>query len=775
MVQSFKLRWWSLCLLFVVVLASAVLLQARVAQAINTPWLTVSGRYIKDPNGNIVILRGVSIVDVSVADSRSRNAPALIDMATDNANGWYTRVMRFPVYPEAIDGQPGWIANPDTYFNTHLNPAIQRCVSKQIYCIIDWHYISDYNSSTVDTATRNFWNYVAPKYKDVPNVIFELYNEPINPDSWSTWKTWAQPWVNIIRAVAPNNLILIGGPRWSQNVAEAATNPFSGGNIAYVAHIYPEHGGQSTWDSWFGNSSSTVPYFITEWGWQNGGTSPTSGTLSGYGTPFSNYLDSKGVSWTAWVFDLYWQPVMFDTNWNLLGGENYMGQFTKDFLYQHRNDNLPGGVTPTATSTRAQTPTPTSTVDPATILRVQYRAADSSATTNQIKPHLNIINLGSSAIPLSELTVRYWYTIDGERPQQYHCDYAVIGCGIVSGSFVKLSTAVDGADTYLEVSFSGGTLAAGGQTGEIQNRFNKDNWTSYTQSNDYSFDDTKTAFGDWTRVTLYRSGVRVWGTEPGGTGPTGTPTPTPTNTPTPTKTNTPTITPTGNLPDLVITSIVFDGGTPVTCGPPPSDMGDRVYIQNQGTAAAGPFSITLNGNRQTVNGLAAGQSTSVLFPVLVMSASAVVDVDNQVAESNEGNNTFTVSLPMPTPPPTCTPTPTVTPTRTPTPGPGGCAVTYTPNQWNTGFTADVKITNNGSTAIQGWALTWSFANGQQITNSWNATVVQTGANVSASNPAGNWNGTIGANGGSVSFGFQAMHTGTNARPASFVLNGVACQ
>jgi hypothetical protein len=104
-----------------------------------------------------------------------------------------------------------------------------------------------------------------------------------------------------------------------------------------------------------------VPYFITEWGWQNGGAQPTSGTLSGYGTPFSNYLETKGVSWTAWVFDKLWQPVMFDANWNLLGGENYMGQFTKDELAQHQNDNLPGSGGPTntppaLTATRTNTP-----------------------------------------------------------------------------------------------------------------------------------------------------------------------------------------------------------------------------------------------------------------------------------------------------------------------------------------------------------------------------------------------------------------------------------
>ncbi|CAG0935328.1 Exoglucanase B [Thermoflexales bacterium] len=105
---------------------------------------------------------------------------------------------------------------------------------------------------------------------------------------------------------------------------------------------------------------------------------------------------------------------------------------------------------------------------------------------------------------------------------------------------------------------------------------------------------------------------------------------------------------------------------------------------------------------------------------------------------------------------------------------GGCAIKYTVNQWNTGFTADVKITNNSTAAVSGWTLTWSFANGQQITSSWNATVSQSGANVTASNPASHWNGTIGANGGSVSFGIQGTHSGTNATPTNFTLNGQAC-
>ncbi|MFZ6029639.1 MAG: cellulose binding domain-containing protein [Chloroflexota bacterium] len=105
---------------------------------------------------------------------------------------------------------------------------------------------------------------------------------------------------------------------------------------------------------------------------------------------------------------------------------------------------------------------------------------------------------------------------------------------------------------------------------------------------------------------------------------------------------------------------------------------------------------------------------------------------------------------------------------------GECVVAYTANSWNSGFTAEIKITNNGSNAIQGWTLTYSYADGQQVTSSWNATVAQSGANVTATNPGSHWNGNIPANGGSVSFGVQGTHNGTNTNPASFVLNGMAC-
>jgi endoglucanase len=135
--------------------------------------------------------------------------------------------------------------------------------------------------------------------------------------------------------------------------------------------------------------------------------------------------------------------------------------------------------------------------------------------------------------------------------------------------------------------------------------------------------------------------------------------------------------------------------------------------------------------------------------------------------------TTTPAPPTTTPaPPTTTPAPPTTtpPTTTPAPA-GGCQVSYTVNQWNTGFTADVTIRNNGTAAVDGWTLRWSFPGNQQITNFWNAAVTPATGAITATSV--DFNRTI-APGGTAAFGFQANYSGTNAVPTPFTLNGTTC-
>lgn len=116
-------------------------------------------------------------------------------------------------------------------------------------------------------------------------------------------------------------------------------------------------------------------------------------------------------------------------------------------------------------------------------------------------------------------------------------------------------------------------------------------------------------------------------------------------------------------------------------------------------------------------------------------------------------------------------TPPATSTSTPTP-PGSCQVAYTQNDWGSGATVNVTITNNSGTAINGWTLAWVFSGNQQITNLWGGSYSQTGTAVSVSNAG--YNGSIGANGGTANFGFNLSYSGTNNAPTDFTLNGLSC-
>ncbi|MCC3378052.1 glycosyl hydrolase [Paenibacillus farraposensis] len=151
---------------------------------------------------------------------------------------------------------------------------------------------------------------------------------------------------------------------------------------------------------------------------------------------------------------------------------------------------------------------------PAGDLTIQAFNGNTSASTNGISPRFKVINTGDSAIKLSDVKLRYYYTIDGEKAQNFWCDWSSIGSANVTGKFVKLATRVAGADYYLEIGFtsSAGTLNPG-QSAEVQARFSKTDWSNYNQADDYSFKASSSQFADNELVTGYMNGKLIWGIE----------------------------------------------------------------------------------------------------------------------------------------------------------------------------------------------------------------------------------------------------------------------
>jgi poly(hydroxyalkanoate) depolymerase family esterase len=102
---------------------------------------------------------------------------------------------------------------------------------------------------------------------------------------------------------------------------------------------------------------------------------------------------------------------------------------------------------------------------------------------------------------------------------------------------------------------------------------------------------------------------------------------------------------------------------------------------------------------------------------------------------------------------------------------GSCTVEYKVNWWNTGLTSDIKLTNTTTSPVSDWTLRFTLPSGQTITNGWGASYSPNSGEVTAT-PA-SYNTTINPN-SSVSFGFQATHTGNTGEPSSFALNGTTC-
>jgi hypothetical protein len=154
-------------------------------------------------------------------------------------------------------------------------------------------------------------------------------------------------------------------------------------------------------------------------------------------------------------------------------------------------------------------------------VRVQYMCADTNAKTQSPHPQFKLINLSTTQVNLSTLTIRYWFTGDGAVTFGGAIDFATNSAGAQIQSQMNLTFVTvsrTGADHYMQINYGAGagTLTSASPV-FAQTRFNSTNpdfGISFTQTGDYSFDPTKTALADWTQVTVYQNGVLIWGIEP---------------------------------------------------------------------------------------------------------------------------------------------------------------------------------------------------------------------------------------------------------------------
>jgi aryl-phospho-beta-D-glucosidase BglC (GH1 family) len=211
-----------------------------------------------------------------------------------------------------------------------LKPAVDYATSKKLYVIVDYHQIDNATSGTSAADAKTFWADIAPKFAGASNVIYEPFNEPIDTNvGWSALKPVVQQLIDTIRAGAPKNIIIVPSNAWDQHPGDAASDPPTGTNLMYTAHIYG-----SNWNAAFqsqvAKATAKAPVFISEWGYGN--SDPSS-----FGTSLQTTANGDGASWTAWVTDNGWTPSMF-ADANLTTLTNF-GMLVKSWLTTTANSD----------------------------------------------------------------------------------------------------------------------------------------------------------------------------------------------------------------------------------------------------------------------------------------------------------------------------------------------------------------------------------------------------------------------------------------------------
>ena len=188
--------------------------------------LSVNGTQLVNEKGEPVILRGVSY-------------------------GWHTWWPQFYNESSVQWLKDDWKCTvvrcamgiePDSSYLTHREKALTQtkqvidgAIKAGIYVIIDWHSHGMFTSEAKEYFTR-----MATQYGQYPNVIYEIFNEPID-QSWDEIKAYSTEVISAIRAIDPDNIILVGCPHWCQDIHTVADSPLLGfTNIMYTVHFYAD-------------------------------------------------------------------------------------------------------------------------------------------------------------------------------------------------------------------------------------------------------------------------------------------------------------------------------------------------------------------------------------------------------------------------------------------------------------------------------------------------------------------------------------------------------
>ena len=219
--------------------------------------LTLDGVNICNNSGSPVQLRGVSTHGLAWF-------PQYVNEETFRAlrDEWGVNLIRLAMYTEEYGGYCS--GGNRQALEALVDEGVNICLDLGMYCIIDWHILSDGNPLIHKAEAINFFDRMSEKYASCNNVLYEICNEP-NGCAWSDVKAYADEVIPVIRAHAPHALIICGTTTWSQDVDNVAASPVADPyNVLYAVHFYAATHGSWNRQKVINAINSGTPVFVSE-------------------------------------------------------------------------------------------------------------------------------------------------------------------------------------------------------------------------------------------------------------------------------------------------------------------------------------------------------------------------------------------------------------------------------------------------------------------------------------------------------------------------------
>ena len=255
-------------------------------------WLSIKNGNITNEKKEVVKLKGISTHNLNWYGRiyTKENIKEIRDT-------WGINIFRIAVYTNPEEA--GYIKNKDQI--KAVEKIINYCIDLDIYVIIDWHILKDNNPNTYKEEAIEFFEIISKKYKNSPNILYEICNEPNGEEvEWNEEiKPYAEELIRVIRKNSKKSLIIVGLANWCKDIESAKNNLLEDRNVLYAVHFYAgDHNSNKLREEINKAKEENMPLIITECGATN-----ESGDGKLYKKDFNQWielLEKNNISWIVW-------------------------------------------------------------------------------------------------------------------------------------------------------------------------------------------------------------------------------------------------------------------------------------------------------------------------------------------------------------------------------------------------------------------------------------------------------------------------------------------